>query len=300
MRTIYRLFILMLTVTFGISAFAQQRTVKFTGRDRTNQYRVQLDRVEIFNLDQLWEEVIYWPDTTLMMGTVGIEDLEYQTSVQLLCNVPNPFNGNTEFALCLPEGRDVRLELFDVTGKFVVGEDFSALPAGTHLFEATLMSPQTYLLSATVKDGRMTLKMINEGHGGANAIRYMGMTDLDGDLTVQLKNDRATGLYPFTVGDEMQYTGYTTIDGAEIASCTVNQNQFNDEIISLLFDVTVPVVNTIDVTSIIPKSNCPHILKQIAPLFKRHLTILSNTTRPGRTSPTCPVRSKFHFLSYKH
>jgi len=240
----------MLTVTFGISAFAQQRTVKFTGRDRTNQYRVQLDRVEIFNLDQLWEEVIYWPDTTLMMGTVGIEDLEYQTSVQLLCNVPNPFNGNTEFALCLPEGRDVRLELFDVTGKFVVGEDFSALPAGTHLFEATLMSPQTYLLSATVKDGRMTLKMINEGHGGVNAIRYIGMTDLDGDLTVQLKKDRATGLYPFTVGDEMQYTGYTTIDGAEMASSTVNQNQFNDEIIPLLFDVTVPVVNTIDVTSV--------------------------------------------------
>ena len=240
----------MLTITLGISAFAQQRTVKFTGRDRTNQYRVQLDRVEIFNLDQLWEEVIYWPDTTLMMGTVGIEDLEYQASVLLLRNVPNPFNGSTEFALCLPEGRDVRLELFDVTGKFVVGEDFYALPAGTHLFEATLMSPQTYLLSAMVKDGRMTLKMINEGHGGANAIRYMGMTDLDGDLTVQLKNDRATGLYPFTVGDEMRYTGYTTIDGTEMASNTVNQNQFNDEIIPLLFDVTVPVVNTIDVTSV--------------------------------------------------
>ena len=270
MKTIYRLFIIVLCVAFGMSAFAQQRTVKFTGRDRTNQYRVKLDRVEIFNLDQLWEEVIYWPDTTLMMGTVGLEDFDYQTSVQLMRNVPNPFDGRTEFALVLPEGRDVRLELFDVTGKFVTGENFPSLSAGTHLFEATLASPQTYLLSATVKDGRMTLKMINEGHGGANVIRYMGMTDLDGDFTVQLKNECATGLYPFSVGDQMQYTGFTTIDGSERKSNTVSQKQYNNETVHLLFDVTVPTVTTNSVSSV--SSNSATVSCQVTNEGDAHVT----------------------------
>ena len=241
---------MLLSMALCMSAFAQQRTVKFTGRDRTNQYRVKLDRVEIFNLDQLWEEVVYWPDTTLIMGTVGIDDYETQANVQLMRNVPNPFNGRTEFVLILPEGRNVRLELFDMTGKFVTGEDFSDLPAGTHLFEATVMSPQTYLLSATVKDGRMTLKMINEGHGGANAIRYMGMTDSDGNVTVYLKNDCASSSYPFTVGDIMQYTGYATIDGIERESTTVTKSQTNNETIPLLFDVTVPSVTTLNIVTV--------------------------------------------------
>lgn len=250
MKTIYRFITLPLCLIFAVVAYPQQRTVKFTGRDRTNQYRIKLDRVEIFNLDQLWEEVIYWPDTTLTMGVVGVEDYGTQVNVQLMRNTPNPFNGKTTFALVLPEERDLRLEVLDMNGKCVIGENYSNLVAGTHLFEAVLVSPQTYLLSATVRDGRMTLKMVNEGNGGANAIRYLGMSDLNGDLTLYLKNDCAAGNFPFAVGDEMQYTGYATIDGMEWTSSTVTKQQTNNETIPLLFDVTGPSVGTTAVSEI--------------------------------------------------
>lgn len=249
MKLFYKIITLALCLLAVTGAYAQQRTVKFTGRDRTDQYHVQLDRVEIFNLDQVWEEVLYWPDTTLIMGTVGIDNHGTPANVQLMQNVPNPFNGKTTFALILPEDRDLRLEIFDVNGKKVVSENYLMLPAGTHLFEAILTSPQTYLLSATVSDGRMTLKMINEGYGGNNLIRYVGMNDMDGAFTINMKNDKAEGSYPFEVGDRMQYTGYAVLDGMERQSNTVTQPQINDETIPLMFDYTAPTVVLLNLDS---------------------------------------------------
>ena len=244
MRYLYKILAAFLFVAYCTSLFAQVRTVTFTGRDRTNQYHIPLSQVKVFNLDQLWEEVLYYPDTILVLGSVGVEDYETGQNLQLMQNVPNPFDGTTEFALQLPDDRDVLLEIYDITGHLAVGEKFAALSAGTHLFQATLSSPQTYLLSAKVDNGQMTIKMVNTGYGAKNTIRHLGMTDKNGDFTIYLKNDKASSGYPFHVGDEMQYIGSAVVDERLLESEVVTQAQVDNETLSLLFDVTVPTVTT--------------------------------------------------------
>ncbi len=244
MRHITNILAGFLFVVCSTSLFAQVRTVTFTGRDRTNQYHIPLTQVTVFNLDQLWEEVLYYPDTVLVLGSVGVEDYETGQNLQLMQNVPNPFDGTTEFALQLPENRDVLLEIYDITGKLAVGQRFSALSVGTHLFQATLSSPQTYLLSAKVDNGQMTIKMVNTGHGAGNTIRHLGMTDKNGDFTIYLKNDQAYSGYPFHVGDEMQYMGSAVVDGMQLESAVVTQAQVDNETVPLLFDITAPTVIT--------------------------------------------------------
>ena len=249
MRYLYKILATIFCMAFGVSSFAQI-TVTFTGRDSTNQYHIPLDHVTVFDLDQLWEEVLYYPDTTLILGTVGIDDYGCISNIQLMQNVPNPFDGTTEFALLLPEDRDVLLEIYDITGRLAVGQHFSALSAGTHLFQATLTSPQTYLLSAKVDNGQMTIKMVNEGHGAGNTIRHLGMTDAKGDFTLYLNDEKAANGYPFKLGDEMKYTGYAMIDEIMRESKTIVKSQNSSETIPLKFDLSAPKVNTVVSNSI--------------------------------------------------
>jgi uncharacterized protein (TIGR02145 family) len=244
MRQLYKILTLILFLACFVSASAQVRTVTFTGRDRTNQYHIPLSKVIVFNLDQLWEEVLYYPDTTLILGTVSVDDHNLTSGIQLMQNVPNPFDGITEFALVLPEDRDVLLEIYDISGRLAVGQHFDDLSAGTHLFQATLTSPQTYLLSAKIDDGQMTIKMVNEGHGAGNTVRHLGMTDANGDFTLYLKNDKYSSGYPFNVGDEMKYIGYAVIDGAMMESNIIQRQQLGNETVYLQFDVTAPSVTT--------------------------------------------------------
>ena len=244
MKQIYKILAVFVCVACCVTATAQVRTVTFTGRDRSGHYRIPFSRVVVFNLDQLWEEILYYPDTILVLGSVGIDDYGEKQEIQLMQNVPNPFDGTTEFALALPEKRDVLLEIYDVTGKLTVNQHFSALPAGTHLFQAILSSPQTYLLSARMDDGQMTIKMVNQGHGGENSIRYLGTTDKNGNLTVYLNNEKSNTNYPFHVGDEMRYVAYPQVSGAENRSVAVTKTQTDNETIVFNFDFVVPSVTT--------------------------------------------------------
>lgn len=240
MKKLLSTFILLFAI---LCANAQVTTLTFVGKDRTGQDYVQLDRVSVFNQTQLWHEVLYYPDTTLRLGAVGIEDY-VENGFQLMQNVPNPFDGVTDFALSLPSGQDVQLEIYDVNGKKVAAQDYPSLSAGTHLFRATLSAPQTYLLSASTHEGKTSIKMINTGDGGGNNIVYLGMANADGSFTIQLKGGRGTAPYPFVDGDLMQYTGYAVIDGTERVSDVVEKNQNNNETIALQFDVAKPAVTT--------------------------------------------------------
>lgn len=249
MKYFQKIWTIFLSVALCSTSIAQVHTITFTGKDWTNQYHIPLHHVTVFNLDQLWEEVLYYPDTTLVLGTVGVDSYNVQ-DVQLMQNVPNPFDGITEFALVLPEGGDVQMEIYDIAGRLAVGRHFSDLQAGTHLFQTTLASPQTYLLSAKVEGGQMTIKMVNEGHGAGNTIQHLGMANLQGDFTLYLKNDKYSGGYPFSVGDEMKYTGYALIDGGMKESNIIQCHQNNNDTYTLQFDVTAPTVTTASANSI--------------------------------------------------
>ncbi len=249
-----KLLAIFFSIFMVLQVSAQLCTVKFTGKDRTGQYRIPLDRVCVMNEDQLWEEVLYYPDTILTMGEVGINDYRGEYGFQLHQNVPNPFDGVSRFALTMKESEDVTLEIYDLLGRMVAGESFSSLAVGTHLFTVALSSPQTYIMSASGHNGHITIKMVNEGYGGGNTIRYMGMTEDKNAALEGVKDDKGASYFPFHFGDEMRYVGYAMIDGTERSSSTIIQQQTGSETVSLLFDVTVPSVITNNVSEVTTNS----------------------------------------------
>ena len=231
-----------------LATIAQPVTVTFTGRDAKNQH-VQLNRVVITNLTQNWQETIYYPDTILMMGSTGINEVDNADGFKLSQNVPNPFDGTTDFALQLPEAGKVSLTVYDLIGKKITAYQ-GKLASGVHTFRVLLNTTQSYLLTARCGNETATIKMINNGNAGENAIRHLG----DGNLNMLLKNGtKGTTNKPFAFGDNMIYMGYATINGKECVSQTVEQRQLVSETIPLRFDATLilpPTVQTATVSEI--------------------------------------------------
>ncbi len=244
-RKIFLVFILFMGV---LAAVAQTCTLRFTGTDNQRQHYVKLDHVNIFNKTQLWQEVIYWPDTTLVLGGTGLDEYGIEKGYRIMQNTPNPFSGSTEFAITLPQERSVLIEIFDITGKKVVAKSFGMLEADTHIFNVTLQTPNTYIANATIKDGQMTINMINEGHGAANEISYAGMRGMS--EIKRGKGERYVESYPFAAGNMMEYTGFAVIDGVECQSAVVEQPQHASATIKLVFTLGVPTVATLGVSYI--------------------------------------------------
>ena len=220
----------------------EQATLQFTGEDQNGGY-VQLSRVLVENVTKHWQEVLYYPDTTLIMGVTGVENVNrMENGVRLLQNVPNPFDGVTAFALQLPEAAMVLLEIYDINGKMATSYSGNLEP-GQHLFRAWLDAPQTYLLNAQVQNGSVQIKMVNTGHAGKNAIEYIGEGKAQ-NMEMVSNNSKGVTHQPFSYGDIMSYKGYAHLAGTEFESAPVAQGQDSSELISLLFELPLPTVTT--------------------------------------------------------
>ena len=232
-----------------LGATAQTVTLMFTGKDARNQY-VKLNRVVITNLTQNWQETIYYPDTILMMGGTGVEDFENASGMRLSQNVPNPFDGATDFELQTTENGNVTLEIVDINGRAVAETQcIASLQAGTHHFRATVATAGTYLLTARCGTNVATIKMVNNGGAGENAITYLGEGNFY-PLTATLKGGKGSTNKPFAFGDNMIYMGYAMINGKECVSQNVEKRQLISETITLSFDNYPPTVTTAPVTEI--------------------------------------------------
>ena len=59
-----------------------------------------------------------------------MEDVTYESGVQLLQNYPNPAVDNTRIQYRLDETMDITFEVYDMAGKLVYTEDMGNVPAG--------------------------------------------------------------------------------------------------------------------------------------------------------------------------
>lgn len=225
----------------GMMTFAQTVNLTFTGRDANNQY-VPLNSVRITNYSQGWQEDIYWPDTVLTMQVeTGIQDLETQgrVSLQLSQNNPNPFEGTTYANLTIAEAGDVAVEITDVTGR-VVGTKNLTAQSGIHQLRITLSTAGMYFLTARQNGHTTSIKMVNRGNGGADAIEIMESVGANDHASIQTSQPKNGPKYyttrPFQLGDQMEYVGFATINGHEVASAHVNQAQNASETFVLAFD----------------------------------------------------------------
>ena len=236
-----------------MAAQSQVVTLKFVGADRTGQDYVRLHHVSVYDHDQLWHQVIYYPDTTLALfqnGTVGIVGANNHSPLQLAQNTPNPFTGTTDVNLTTADAGDVTLEIVDGNGK-TVGTHRVRPEIGTHQFRISLNAAGTYVMTARQNGKTSSIKMVCNGGGGDNSITHVGSISSDGTITLYLKNGMSDGSYPFRLNDRMEFIGYAMIDDTERVSETVTCNQgYYDSDHSLKFDVARPEVATLESTGV--------------------------------------------------
>ena len=236
-----RLFIAFVAMTICAMGFAQTVTLTFTGRDAENHF-LPLNRVVIGNLTQNWQETIYYPDTLLMMEGTGIEGHSSSESLMLSQNNPNPFDGTTYVTLAMQETGEVTLELSDISGRQLTSQKYGTLSPGVHRIVLTVAAPGTCLLTARQNGKSFSIKMVNRGNGPMNAIGYDGEMGIAPEIPLLKNGFKGVISNPYSIGDEMSYTGYAILNGTEYTSQTIHQNLTSSEDFVLNFDVTPPPV----------------------------------------------------------
>lgn len=220
-----------LTLILSISllsamAFAQDVVVSFAGVNANGGYQ-RLDSVVIHNYSQGWERTAVYPDTMMIARITDIENHSID-NYMLSSNVPNPFDGKTEFELSVHEVGNVLVSVCDMAGRNYASFDGN-LDAGIHRFEVVLSEPKVYVLSAIVNGMTSSIKMVNLGRGNANAIAHKGYS---AESKIVVSGD-------FNINDVMRYTGYATYNGVSHTSTPVTKVQAGSEDISLEFDIVV-------------------------------------------------------------
>ena len=226
---------------------AQTVSVTFMGRDANNQ-NVPLNRVVVNNITKGWQEILTWPDDTVLTMTdqTGVGNVEMQNcaSLHLSQNTPNPFDGITFANLQVAEQGDVSLEITDISGRVVRTNNYSHLQPGIHEICITLSSSGIYFLTAR-QNGRISaVKMANRGIGSGNSIAFVGVVQPKNVVKDVIDN-------PFEAGDTMEYVGYSTINNNEVESEHIIQQQTLSETILLSFAETqygLPCPNVSTVT----------------------------------------------------
>ncbi|MCR5550117.1 MAG: T9SS type A sorting domain-containing protein [Bacteroidales bacterium] len=231
---------------------AQSVTLTFTGSTVNNLY-VPLNRVVVSNLTKGWQETLMWPDTVLVMNITGIHDVETgrAPSLQLSQNTPNPFNGTTLANLLVTEPGDVTVTVTDITGRTVETMCTPSLQPGVYQMRVSLSLAGTYFLTAQQNGHTASVKMVNNGEGGANNVTVNGMLDMvETPLFYSKPAPRGTTNNPFDPGDQMEYIGFAMLHGMEVESGHITQEADASQTVALLFPNTQPCPDAPTVTDV--------------------------------------------------
>jgi uncharacterized protein (TIGR02145 family) len=144
------------------------------------------------------------------------------------------------------EPGDVAVEITDIAGRIVGANNYSPLQPGVHSLCVTLSSPGLYFLTARQNGRTASVKMVNRGNGGGNAV---ALSDIVGanhySPLPQPKNaHRGETDNPFELGDQMEYVGFATQNATEVESGHVMQTQEASQTVVLTFGDGAPCSGT--------------------------------------------------------
>ncbi len=237
-----RFYLILVALVVCISTFAQEITVRFTGMLNDTAYQ-RFDSVKVTNLTRDWTETIFYPDTIVVLG--GNPTFTEESNLQdqgLSQNVPNPFDCETKVELTISKTENVGMMLIDLNGR-VYAEFSGQLEAGTHTFDISAATSQTYMLNAVAGSKTYSIRMVNVGSGCNNFIKYAGTSNV---ISAKLSTTNE-----FVLGDNMEYVGYAFIDGNVVPSEIVSQPQVVNQHITLHFTyIFKPQVVTVAATDI--------------------------------------------------
>lgn len=209
----------------------QSLRLSFIGQIGDGGYQ-KMDYIEIRNVTRDWFEVLYYPDTILVINpSVNVNDKENNEHIRI---APSIFQGETNINITVEQPSNVVITAYGIRGN-ICSRYESTMNIGNHSFKLYLNKPQLYILSVQIGDVCHTMKVCNIGQGSsdcivlANSSSFIGQTLDRGDVT-----------HYFEYGDIMDFVGYATINGSVVNSEHLTQSQFFDEDITLHFPASVP------------------------------------------------------------
>lgn len=104
----------------------------------------------------------------MVSGTsTGISGLPALTTLRVRTNIPNPFSGSTELFFGLPSASEVKIEIFDISGRRVHSAELEKLPRGWHRVpfrgrggDGRVLPSGVYFYRVTAGDMVETKKMV--------------------------------------------------------------------------------------------------------------------------------------------
>jgi len=113
-------------------------------------------------IDNLHNGSAFAEEQTFVSGPVSLDGgMELPAQVELSQNYPNPFNPSTSIRFGLPESDQVRISVYDVTGRLVSEVADTRFQAGYHVvrFDGSRLASGVYLYRLQTGNTVLTRKM---------------------------------------------------------------------------------------------------------------------------------------------
>ena len=232
----------------------QSLRLTFTGQIGDGYYQ-RMDSIEIKNVTRNWVEVLYYPDTTLVI--VSPDDVEDNENNKSISVTPSMFDGEANININVERPSNVILTAHGLSGRIYTRYE-SVMNTGNYSFKINLSMPQMYILSVQIGNVLHAIKICNIGHGSGNCIV---LTNSNNTFGYSLERGNVTHYFEF--GDIMDFVGFATYNGSVVSSEHKTQPLFYDENITLDFSASIPVVPQGAISGIFSVSgNCKVLFSQ--------------------------------------
>ena len=223
------LLITMLLIALSVQA-QETVTVKFTAATAAGGYS-PFTSVMVTDLTQGWMTTLAYPDTvlTLTPSLVGVGECQGKY-FNVGTAFPNPFTDYTNIPLELTEASEVSLQLLRADGKVVAARDLRLAP-GIHQVTVRLSTPGMAFLRVATPQGSSVARLVCMGHGSADGVSVVSKDGI---------TERGGNPGAFEPGDLMRYEAFYTAGGTTSHSAVIEQAQYNNETVTLVFPIEAP------------------------------------------------------------
>jgi uncharacterized protein (TIGR02145 family) len=197
-------FYLLVTVLMILFSTAKAQVVELKFSATFNGNHTHFDSLKIRNYSHPGDTMLVWPDTSIIFGTVGIQDMSLQNDnrMQLTMLSANPCIDEAEILILLPSAGPVEIRFSDQSGKLLCSRQEN-LAKGGHRFSVRSMLKGIGIISVVSGNETKSLKLIFSGsENGRDAIAYLGKYN----SSPNPKSQAEVQTFTFAPGDFLGYT----------------------------------------------------------------------------------------------
>jgi len=215
-----------------------QYTLRFSGKNKTDNSAVTLKQVTLSNLTQGCDTTFTATTFVLkVLPALSIETVSLAESMQVRLSSANPFIAAAEVEVTLPSITTLRLTLFGVDGK--IQQSFGGtFEPGVHRFSVEPSNAGISFLSISSGKSQQTLKLIKLSGGGSAQIAYASANRAGNNQLLTQKiplRAPAARLFAYHEGDQLQLIGHADgFDNSSLFDVPVGDKDY-----TFLFDASI-------------------------------------------------------------